>query len=69
MVDALNTASRIESFTKCYSRPFLISGATKDALRNRRGLNIEYVDRVAPRGKAQVIALYSVRRETDGLAR
>lgn len=64
--DSVNTASRIESYTKEYDHPLLISGVTEAALQRRDSWKIEYVDRVAPKGKTEVIELYSVERERGG---
>jgi class 3 adenylate cyclase len=58
--DAVNTASRIESLTKQYERPLLISDATKAALTDHDDLRFEEIDRVAPKGKRQHITLYAV---------
>ncbi len=58
--DSVNTASRIESYTKEYGRPLLISGTTQAALQRPESWKIEFVDRVAPKGKSQLVELYSV---------
>jgi class 3 adenylate cyclase len=60
--DAVNTAARIEALTKTYGEPLLVSEATKDAC--DREVVFREVDRVAPKGKAEEVTLYTV----EGLA-
>jgi len=56
--DAVNLASRVESLTKKYGTPMLISGSTRAELKQPRELR--HVDRVQVKGKRQAVDLYEV---------
>jgi len=58
--DAVNTASRIESYTKEYGHPLLVSDVTVAALHDPDGLVVEVVDRVVPKGKSEPITLFTL---------
>jgi len=58
--DAVNTAARIESLTKTYGRPLLLSEQTKQAANEGAGRRFEEVDTVRPKGKRDQITLYAV---------
>jgi len=56
--DAVNAASRIESMTKLYGARLLISGVTRERLRN--GLSMRMVDCVHAKGKQLPVTLFEV---------
>ena len=58
--DAVNLASRIESMTKDYNVPFLISEHTYYSLFGASEHNTRFVDRVRVKGKAQCQSVYEV---------
>lgn len=59
--DAVNIASRIESLTKNYKTPILISEDTYKSLKNPARYHIEMVDdQVLVKGKTKPIAVYKV---------
>lgn len=59
--DAVNTASRIESATKNYDCPILISQNTVDQLVENDNYEIYFVDELVAKGKSKKIPVYSVR--------
>ncbi|GAB2495881.1 AAA family ATPase [Algoriphagus taiwanensis] len=58
--DTVNLGSRIESLTKVYGSPFLISEQTFKALSNPDEFSWRMVDRVAVKGKAKAVNLYEI---------
>lgn len=58
--DAVNLASRIESMTKSYRIPLLISEHTHYGLKDASRHDIRFVDRVKIRGKEQCQSVYEV---------
>jgi hemerythrin len=58
--DAVNLASRIESLTKDYKTPLLISEHTYYSLKDASLYNTRFVDRVKVKGKAQCQSVYEV---------
>lgn len=58
--DAVNLASRLESATKVYGVPLLISEATLYALGKLAGPTTRYVDRIRVKGKTQPQSVYEV---------
>lgn len=58
--DAVNLASRIESMTKDYNTPLLISEHTYYSLKDALHFNIRFVDRVKVKGKSQCQSVYEV---------
>jgi len=58
--DAVNVASRVESLTKTYGVPLLITEQTYSRLTNATNYAIRAIDRVAIRGKSQVVTIYEV---------
>lgn len=56
--DSANLASRIESLTKSYNTPLLISESTYELVKNY--INIKYVDCVKVKGKKQEVKIYHV---------
>lgn len=58
--DTVNLGSRIESLTKVYGSPLLISEHTFKALPNPGEFSWRMVDRVAVKGKAKVVNLYEI---------
>ena len=58
--DAVNLAARIESLTKDYAAPMLISEYTYRELSNPEANTIRSVDVVVVKGKTRPVALYSV---------
>ncbi|HPP07400.1 MAG TPA: adenylate/guanylate cyclase domain-containing protein, partial [Syntrophorhabdaceae bacterium] len=58
--DAVNLASRIESMTKNYKTPILISEHTYYSLRDPSIYGIRFVDRVKVKGKEQCQSVYEV---------
>ncbi|MCB9639969.1 MAG: adenylate/guanylate cyclase domain-containing protein [Myxococcales bacterium] len=63
--DSVNLASRIEGLTKLYSAPLLITGQTRDRLKDPSKYKMQQVDRVAAKGKTEPVDLYEV---WDGLS-
>jgi class 3 adenylate cyclase len=59
--DAVNTAARIESLTKKYQVPLLISEDTYKKLHNPAMYAIERVDQVLVKGKQNEITIYNVK--------
>ncbi len=58
--DAVNLASRIESMTKNYKTPILISEHTYYSLRDPSAYDIRFIDRVKVKGKEQCQSVYEV---------
>lgn len=58
--DAVNLSSRLESLTKTYKTPLLISEATLNALNDPSAFNIRFVDRLQVKGKHRAISVYEV---------
>lgn len=58
--DAVNLASRIESMTKSYKTPLLISEHTYYGLKDASCYDTRFVDRVQVKGKAQCQSVYEV---------
>lgn len=58
--DAVNLASRLESATKVYGVPLLISEATLYALGKPPGPTTRYLDRIRVKGKLQPQSIYEV---------
>jgi adenylate cyclase len=56
--DAVNTSARIESLTKRYGEPILVSEDTAGACGD--AFSFRTVDRVAPKGKSRQITLYAL---------
>jgi adenylate cyclase len=61
--DAVNVASRIEGLTKSYGVPILIGEATAALLNGQ--VKLREVDRVAVRGKAEELALFTLEGVSD----
>ena len=58
--DAVNLASRIESLTKAYSTPLVISDHTLHALKDRQAYCVRFLDRLQIKGRYQAQTLYEV---------
>jgi adenylate cyclase len=58
--DAVNLASRIESLTKNYEVPLLITQQTVDGLRNPADYGIRVIDKVQVKGKSEWVTVYEV---------
>lgn len=58
--DAVNLAARIESMTKDYKTPLLISEHTYYSLKDASLYNTRFIDRVRVKGKAQCQSVYEV---------
>jgi two-component system sensor histidine kinase ChiS len=67
--DAVNLASRVESLTKTYRVPLLITEQTYVALHDPAGFSVRRIDRVLVQGKSQPVVLYEVLDADDGPAR
>lgn len=59
--DAVNLASRVESLTKDYGVPLLISEFTREELADPAAYDIRPVDVVVVKGKTQPVAIHAVR--------
>ncbi|MBV8193019.1 MAG: adenylate/guanylate cyclase domain-containing protein [Alphaproteobacteria bacterium] len=66
--DAVNLASRVESLTKDYRKPLLISEFTRRALGDPAAYDIHPVDMVVVKGKTRPVMIHEVRRGTPPLA-
>jgi two-component system sensor histidine kinase ChiS len=62
--DAVNLASRVESLTKTYRVPLIITEETFLALHDPSAISVRRIDRVLVQGKSQPVVLYEV-LETD----
>jgi adenylate cyclase len=58
--DAVNLAARIESLTKNYEVPLLITQQTVDGLRNPADYGIRVIDKVQVKGKSAWVTVYEV---------
>ncbi|MDY6785148.1 MAG: adenylate/guanylate cyclase domain-containing protein [Cyanobacteriota bacterium] len=58
--DPVNLASRLESLTKEYSVPLLISHNTFIALEEHQDYSIRFIDRVKVKGKSTWVAVYEI---------
>ncbi|WP_293155467.1 MULTISPECIES: adenylate/guanylate cyclase domain-containing protein [unclassified Microcoleus] len=58
--DAVNLAARIESLTKNYEVPLLITQQTVDGLRNPADYGIRVIDKVQVKGKSEWVTVYEV---------
>jgi class 3 adenylate cyclase len=65
--DAVNLAARVESLTKEYRRPLLISEFTWRALADPAAYDIHSVDVVVVKGKTRPVTIYEVRRGPGAL--
>lgn len=62
--DAVNVASRVESMTKLYGTPMLITNLTRDRLADPHAYALRELDHVAVMGKSKPITIFEV---LDGL--
>jgi hypothetical protein len=58
--DTVNISSRIESLTKKYRTPFLISNYTFNTLKNPDEFLLRFVDKVKVKGKDETVILFEV---------
>jgi hemerythrin len=58
--DAVNLASRVETLTKTYQTPILITQHTLNSIRHATDFSIRFVDRVRVRGKHLAQSIYEV---------
>ncbi|MFK8002495.1 MAG: AAA family ATPase [Polyangiales bacterium] len=58
--DSVNLASRVESLTKHYGVPLLISDRTRDALRSPGAWGLRHVERIVPVGTSETVTLLEV---------
>lgn len=58
--DAVNVASRVETLTKTYQTPILISQHTLNSIRYPADFSIRFIDRVRVRGKHLAQSIYEV---------
>ncbi len=58
--DAVNLASRVETLTKTYQTPVLITQHTLNSIRNPAEFAIRFIDRVRVRGKHLAQSIYEV---------
>jgi two-component system sensor histidine kinase ChiS len=58
--DAVNLASRVESLTKIYRVPLIVTEETYLALQNPISVSVRRIDRVLVQGKSQPVVLYEV---------
>ena len=61
--DAVNVAARLEGLTKHYDRELLIGQAVADLV--RESYRLQFIDRVAVKGKSKALDLYSVVGEVN----
>ena len=61
--DTVNVAARLESLTKEYGRDLLIGEAAAELVRDK--FRLQFVDRVALKGKSKPLDLYSVLGPAD----
>jgi len=59
--DGVNQASRIESLTKKYQEPLLVSGSVVRSLEGKHPYRL--IDRVIVKGKTSWLGLYATRRQ------
>jgi class 3 adenylate cyclase len=65
--DAVNLAARVESLTKDYGKPLLISEFTLQELADPEAYDIRPVDVVVVKGKTRPVAIYAVGSSSDAL--
>jgi len=58
--DAVNLASRVESLTKVYGLPLIVTEDTRDALGTDAAVTLRRMDRVLVQGKSQPVVLFEV---------
>jgi hemerythrin len=58
--DAVNLASRVETLTKTYQTPILITQHTLNSIRHPTDFSIRFIDRVRVRGKHLAQSIYEV---------
>jgi hemerythrin-like metal-binding protein len=58
--DAVNLASRVETLTKTYQTPILITQHTLNSIRHSADFSIRFIDRVRVRGKHLAQSIYEV---------
>ncbi len=58
--DAVNTASRVESLTKIYGTPLLITEAVHERLVNPSRFDLRILDRVRVKGREKPVVIYEV---------
>ncbi|MFT5353040.1 MAG: putative ATPase/class 3 adenylate cyclase/tRNA A-37 threonylcarbamoyl transferase component Bud32 [Polyangiales bacterium] len=58
--DSVNLASRVESLTKHYGVPLLISNRTRDALKSPGAWGLRHVERIVPVGTSEPVTLFEV---------
>ncbi|QQR88694.1 MAG: bacteriohemerythrin [Myxococcales bacterium] len=58
--DTVNSASRIETLTKVYRSPLIISESTHNALVNPSQFQIRFIDRIRVRGKSRPQSIFEV---------
>ncbi len=58
--DAVNLASRVETLTKTYQTPILITQHTLNSIRHSSDFSIRFIDRVRVRGKHLAQSIYEV---------
>ena len=63
--DAVNLAARVESLTKEYGKPLLISEFTLKELAEPKAYDIQEVDVVVVKGKTRPVAIYAVGLSSD----
>lgn len=56
--DAVNTAARVESLTKHYGAPVLITGETLQALNSPEEFDYRFIDRLRVKGKQKWVEVY-----------
>ena len=67
--DAVNLASRVESLTKTYNIPLIITEDTYRALDEAGAFSVRRIDRVLVHGKSQPVVLYEVLDVEDSATR
>jgi two-component system sensor histidine kinase ChiS len=60
IADAVNLASRIESLTKVYGAPILISQTALEGSKQRDKYSLRFVDIVKVKGKKEPVSLYEI---------
>lgn len=58
--DAVNTASRVESLTKIYGTPVLITEAVRNQLENPSRFDLRILDKVRVKGREEPVVIYEV---------
>jgi class 3 adenylate cyclase/HAMP domain-containing protein len=58
--DTVNLAARIESLTKLYGAPIIATDVTANALQEKFGFDLRYLDRVKVKGKLQWVDIYEI---------